>query len=121
MLAPRMRPTSSFLTIGFALMMLAFGACSSAPNTQYLPIGQRCNSSDDCGTTPYDCVTAGYPGGYCERNCAVDGDCPLDSYCASSHCRRKCTDITECREIEGYVCRTTGATGPYCDVPVGGK
>jgi len=92
--------------------------CDDAPNTQRLPIGTRCADDGTCGTTPYVCVLSKYPGGYCARPCTTDGDCPLDSICAQLSCRRKCVDDSTCRKAEGYVCRTTGATAPYCDIPV---
>ncbi|MGZ3408097.1 MAG: hypothetical protein ACXVAN_16720, partial [Polyangia bacterium] len=46
-----------------ALALVAAG-CSDASNTQYLPIGSRCSSSSQCGTSPYSCAIAGYPYGY---------------------------------------------------------
>ena len=95
----------------------ASGGCDDGPNTQRLPIGQRCAEDSVCGTSPYACETTGYPGGYCDKTCATDADCPSDSVCYVTKCRRKCTGATECRQAEGYTCRTTGATAPYCDVP----
>ena len=109
----------SFLGLTSVLgLLLVLTGCSAAPNTQFVPIGQRCSSSDDCGTPPYDCLITNHPGGYCERTCAIDGDCPPDSYCiGAAHCRRKCTDDSTCREVEGYVCKPNGTNGRYCDVP----
>ena len=95
--------------------------CSEAPNTQRLPIGTRCAADSDCGTPPYICTLGKYTGGYCSAACNTDGDCPLDSICAALTCRRKCTDDTTCRNAEGYVCRLTGATAPFCDLPVSGN
>jgi hypothetical protein len=100
---------------------IAIAACGDPPNTQYLPIGQRCGEDGECGTPPYRCeMGSSYPGGYCERSCATDGDCPLDAICAAGRCRRKCLAPAECRQIEGYTCRPTGATSPFCDLPVSG-
>ncbi len=107
----------------FTLCLCAAGVagCDDGPNTQRLPIGTRCSSDDNCGTTPYVCTVASHPGGYCARSCTTDGDCPIDAICAALSCRRKCTDDTTCRQSEGYVCRLTGATSPYCDIPAGGN
>jgi hypothetical protein len=69
----------------------------------------------------------GYPGGYCDKPCATDGDCPLDSVCAATRCRRKCVDSnnapepTKCRQFEGYTCRVGLATAPFCDLPGSGS
>ena len=95
-------------------LALALG-CSESANTQHLPIGSRCASNDDCGTKPYSCNKT-YPGGYCQKDCDTNGECPQDSLCAKPQCRRKCTDAQQCREREGYTCGAAGATGPVCDV-----
>lgn len=105
--------------VALLVATLALGACGDPPNTQYLPIGQRCGEDGECGTPPYRCQSASYPGGYCERSCVTDGDCPLDAICATGHCRRKCV-TGECRVLEGYTCRPTGATSPFCDLPAAG-
>jgi len=57
----------------------------------------------------------GYPNGYCQKDCATDGDCPSDAICVSSQCRRKCQMTSQCRVAEGYLCRP-GGTGSVCDV-----
>jgi hypothetical protein len=92
------------------------GGCSDGPGTQYRPIGSDCSSSDQCGTRPFSCVTAGYPHGYCQKDCATDGDCPSDSVCVAPQCRRKCHTSTDCRTAEGYVCRADGPS-QVCDLP----
>jgi hypothetical protein len=97
-------------------LLVLSGACGSPPNTAYLPIGSRCRVDDDCGTRPYSCQ-ASLPGGYCVKDCTIDGDCPADAACASGKCRRKCTESTQCRVPENYVCRDVGATSLVCDVP----
>jgi hypothetical protein len=98
------------------LFLLAVVGCNDGPNTQYRPIGSDCSSGDQCGTSPYSCATAGYPNGYCQKDCATDGDCPSDSVCVVPHCRRKCQSASACRTSEGYVCRADGVA-PHCDVP----
>ena len=101
-----------------ASLSLGLFGCSDGPNTQYLPVGERCSDDGQCGTSPYVCEMAPYPGGYCDKPCAVSTDCPSDSVCAVTHCRRACTDSAQCRQAEGYVCRPTGADKPYCDLPL---
>ncbi len=108
--------------VGAILVFLVAG-CGSGSNTQKEPIGSRCKSNGNCGSTPFQCETDGYPGGYCDKPCATDGDCPLDSLCLPkplSACRRRCNDSVECRtdtgDGRGYACITSeGTTGSYCD------
>lgn len=96
--------------------------CSDPSHTQYLPIGSRCTSSHQCGTSPFDCNSAD-PGGYCELPCATDGDCPADSLCAlppgapasARACRRRCDRDADCRVAEGYVCTPLSTTTSVCD------
>lgn len=99
------------------LLAIVAAACSDSSNTQFLPIGSRCSSSSQCGTSPYDCVVAGYPFGYCEKPCKVDGECPADSLCNSviGACRRVCLDDSTCRVSEGYSCQPL-ETKSVCEV-----
>ncbi len=90
------------------------GACDDGPGTQYLPIGSACSSSGQCGTTPFDCK-ATYPGGYCEKPCTIDANCPTDSLCAGTVCRRKCGALADCRSAAGYECRSEGLTTSVCE------
>ena len=87
--------------LALTLVLVAAG-CSDPANTQYLPIGSPCSSDRQCGTSPYDCAVAGYPGGYCEKSCATDGDCPSDSLCSAlvKACRRVCTSDAACRTTD---------------------
>ena len=96
------------------------GGCSSPSNTQFIPIGSRCSSDGDCGTRPFNCKSApSYPGGYCQKDCALTSDCPLDADCVAGECRRKCTATGQCRANEGYQCRAAaGAPDLVCDVPL---
>jgi hypothetical protein len=115
--------------VGPILVFLVAG-CGSG-SAQKEPIGSRCKSNGNCGSAPFQCETGpSYPGGYCDKPCTTDGDCPLDSVCAPlspSVCRRRCNDndATElCRTDSGdgygYACVTTeGATADYCgNVPL---
>ena len=102
------------VSLCFAALLVA---CTQADNLQYLPIGTRCTQSEQCGTNPYFCHESGYPGGYCEKPCTADGDCPSDSVCAVSVCRRKCTNVAQCRADEGYTCKAqTGVTTNFCEL-----
>jgi len=89
----------------FLLITLLVG-CGDASNTQYLPIGSRCSSSGQCGTSPFECATTNLPNGYCSKSCTTDGDCPPDSLCnPTPHaCRRRCKVSADCRLAEGYSC-----------------
>jgi hypothetical protein len=100
--------------------VLLVGACGSPSNTQFLPIGSRCGSSDQCGTSPYDCASA-LPGGYCERSCKTSSDCPADSSCIGTACRRRCDADTDCRFTDGYACRALGGDHAVCDLPTLGS
>ena len=95
-------------------MLVGLVACDAAPNTAFVPVGSRCSGDRDCGTAPYRCELK-LPGGYCEKPCGLDGDCPADAACALGKCRRKCTDTTGCRSVEGYACQDRGGTSLVCD------
>lgn len=99
-------------------LALVVAGCSDSANTQYLPIGSRCSSNGQCGTSPFDCATSAYPFGYCEKPCATDGDCPSDSLCSASAkaCRRVCTSDTSCRVADGYSCQPIAGNRLVCDV-----
>lgn len=96
------------------LLALVAVGCGDGTNTQYLPIGSRCGADGDCGTRPYSCQKQ-YPGGYCQKDCSSNAECPQDSLCAVGKCRRVCATSTECRSREGYLCREAGATGTVCE------
>jgi hypothetical protein len=98
------------------LSLLVLG-CGDSANMQYLPIGSRCSRDSTCGTDPYRCRTDGYLGGYCDKPCATDGDCPADAWCVPPlGCRRSCQqNMDSCRTAEGYVCQIVPGRS-YCDV-----
>ncbi len=102
-----------------ALLALVVAGCSDPANTQYLPIGSRCSSSSQCGTTPFNCSISGFPNGYCDKPCTTDGDCPLDSLCGTAlprACRRVCMSTSDCRAAEGYTCQLLPTGKSVCDV-----
>ena len=110
-----MKPAALFaLTL---TLTLAVAGCSDPANTQYLPIGSRCSSSSQCGTSPYDCAISGYPFGYCEKSCTTDGDCPADSLCSAvvKACRRVCTSDAACRVADGYSCQPVAGGRGACE------
>ena len=105
------RTVGMWMVLAAALTVLG---CSEGPNTQSTPIGSRCSSNSACGTKPYNCETT-LPGGYCQKDCSTDGDCPADSVCPAHECRRRCINTAECRSSEGYTCLSDG-TNTFCDV-----
>jgi hypothetical protein len=101
-----------------AIFVLVAGACTDPAGTQYLPIGSRCGTSSQCGTSPYVCnASASYTNGYCEKACKTDGDCPADAVCnpSTQGCRRKCKVTGDCRSAEGYVCVALNPTNSVCE------
>ncbi len=121
---PLMQPNASVRRAwSWVLVAIVAGlaACSAGSNVQFLPIGSRCSSNNDCGTKPYNCVTVDYPGGYCQKDCVTDGDCPADSACVQNECRRTCAGTVDCRAAEGYGC-AIGAGTPklVCDISAKG-
>ena len=98
-------------------LALAVAGCSDPSNTQYVPIGSRCSSNTQCGTSPYDCAISGYPFGYCEKSCTTDGDCPADSLCSAvvKACRRVCSSDTACRTADGYTCQSVAGGRGVCE------
>lgn len=106
------------LTLALVVAPLVAG-CGDSANTQYLPIGSRCSSNGQCGTSPFDCAIAGHPYGYCEKPCTTDGDCPADSLCSAlavpKACRRVCTSDTACRTDDGYSCQPVAGGRAVCE------
>jgi len=82
-------------------------------------VGDSCEITDDCGPE-LGCISPGfgYPGGYCMKSCASDADCPQgqawsSSCCpgniaglANSICSLDCEVDGDCRQAEGYVCKS---------------
>ena len=70
-------------------------------------VGDACAADTDCAY--YDCVV-GLPSGYCSKAmCNLTG-CPDDSSCyrvgsgSDYMCIKDCTENSECREDDGYIC-----------------
>jgi hypothetical protein len=104
------------MKIWILLAALALPACDTSSNTILLPIGSRCTSSGDCGSSPFRCATT-FPGGYCEKPCITNGDCPSNAACIVGACRLSCSDpAIRCRAAEGYRCLVESGT-PVCDFP----
>ena len=111
-----------------------FGGCSIPTVKQLLTIGSPCSQSFECGSQPQFACNTQLPGGYCEKDCKSDADCPgpsVESICAfngpvSGKCRLKCTGPANCRFVSGYICRPASndpnsmASNGYCDLPANG-
>jgi hypothetical protein len=101
------------------------GAASAALAGCSPKIGSRCNTNADCGTSGTLVCDTSQPYGYCtEFNCtpgacqdraacveflpSVPG-CPYDDYRSPSRtgivfCMEHCTQDSDCRQSDGYVC-----------------
>jgi hypothetical protein len=102
------------LALTLAGALLALG-CSDPANTQYLPIGSACSADTQCGTPSFACAS-NYRGGYCQKPCSSNSDCPSDALCLPSlkQCRRSCASAADCRASEGYACVPL-SHGAVCD------
>ncbi len=77
-------------------------------------LGAACQSNDDCDTGL--CVT-GLPGGYCSNTCSGAGDCGPNGSCwnlgaPEQLCLKNCTEDSQCRGSDGYVCDSDGTCYP---------
>ena len=98
--------------------------------------GDPCTGVGDCGgvsSTSVECVeeitqgtaTILFPGGYCTATCFEAGDCGTGATCSGFApgeliCLKECTDVSDCRETEGYECRDRlGSTETFCQPPRG--
>ncbi len=101
-------------------------------------VGDPCGIDGDCtstvGTDPFclDEVTTGdgtieFPNGYCSASCTRDGDecgegavCErLGGYGSPRMCFKECTDDTDCRDSEGYVCNEFWSGNSGCTPDLG--
>lgn len=84
-------------------------------------IGDACSSAGQC-TAPSgltaECLQTvmfvlTFPNGYCSAGCDPQNDqCGAGAICATflmeNHCMKTCTDVSQCRGSEGYVCDNMG-------------
>jgi len=113
------------------------GACCPAGNGM---VGEACGDVSQCtditdGTA--ECLTnifgvITFPGGYCTgSSCTVGNSCDsgtgicVDIMGFASYCLKPCTDVSECRGAEGYVCQAAASQPQpgdptYCIPPFGG-
>ena len=95
-----------------ALVLIAFLA-GCAPR-----VGDSCETSAECPSGAICDVTA--PGGYCAiRDCDSES-CPDGSVCVEfdheTFCLEYCEIDGDCRENDGYVCRTDNGPAGFCYV-----
>ncbi|MBV71757.1 MAG: hypothetical protein CMH52_10495 [Myxococcales bacterium] len=84
-------------------------------------LGAACTQNSDCETGL--CFT-GMPGGYCSKVCESAADCGATGSCwtlgqQDRICLLNCTDSSECRDGEGYVC--DGDNTCFPSAPSGGS
>jgi serine protease len=71
-------------------------------------VGVACTGDPQCnGGT---CITD-LPGGYCTLDCTDSGECPSGATCfwvtedqSLAACFKDCTNSSQCRQAEGYIC-----------------
>jgi len=113
-LTPRTSRASSFLfTIVVGIGLWSAAAC--APET-----GDACIASTEC--SPGQVCDTTSPGGYCIEYDCVDNGCAEEAICVEftqvSACMRRCDSDADCRNRDGYVCRSDVGSVPFCYVPV---
>jgi hypothetical protein len=83
-------------------------------------LGDGCASSEDCGGGLY-CEDSLGEGGYCSTDCQNDTDCPSGGLCFSLQdqtgeayqmCLKPCTDDSDCRTGDGFICDVDGTCFP---------
>jgi hypothetical protein len=83
--------------------------------------GDACANDAACGFSPWDCLTgASFPGGYCGGMCTPGVTaCPAGSIChdpdgavsGDEYCADTCTFNNQCRQSDGYQCRSSSVAG----------
>jgi hypothetical protein len=101
------------LSLAFAAATLAIG-CAPA-------IGDECETALDCSSQGSRICDRTQPSGYCTIEGCEEGTCPEDSVCvkfrpsiervAVSYCMAGCDNTSDCRNDEGYRCRTAQEFG----------
>lgn len=79
-------------------------------------IGDDCSTSLDCSAQNNRVCDRQQPGGYCTLNGCENDSCPDEAICvtfrpeperlSSTWCMAECDDSSDCREDEGYRCRS---------------
>lgn len=98
----------------------AGGRCAPDPATTR--VGAPCTTTVDCGTYERDAcnneVGDGFPGGYCSMEPCDDVQiCSPGATCVAMPfetpaCMQSCTNDSDCRTAEGYVCQLFPTTPP---------
>lgn len=98
------------LSLALAASTLAIG-CAPA-------IGDECETALDCSSQGSRICDRTQPNGYCTIEGCENGTCPEGSVCvkfrpliervATSYCMAGCDNTSDCRNDEGYRCRTAG-------------
>ena len=99
--------------IGSCLTVLCLALLASACGHE---IGDSCSSSLDCSQSSSRICDRTQSGGYCTINPCERGTCPEESTCvefrpsevrlAVTYCMKKCSSDGDCRDDEGYHCKT---------------
>lgn len=98
------------------------GGGTCAPDSALTNVGASCVTTVDCGTYSRDACNSevgdDYPGGYCVMEpcddvnvCSPGATCVAMPY-ETPACMQACTDDSECRTDEGYVCQLFPTTPP---------
>lgn len=107
------RIVSLLATSTLAVALCLGSGC--APQT-----GDACITSTECG--PGQVCDTTSPGGYCLEYDCVDNGCAEEAICVEftqvSACMKRCDSDKDCRNRDGYVCRTDVGSVPFCYVPV---
>ncbi|MCB9778912.1 MAG: hypothetical protein H6742_10145 [Alphaproteobacteria bacterium] len=96
------------------------GTC--APDPDLTHVGEACTTTVDCGTYSRDACNSeigdDYPGGYCVMEpcddvtvCSPGATCVAMPY-ETPACMASCSDDSDCRVDEGYVCQLFPTTPP---------
>ena len=106
------RALARVLTAALGIVLCSVAAC--APQT-----GDACIASTECG--PGQVCDTTSPGGYCLEYDCLDNGCAEEAICVEftqvSACMRRCDSDADCRNRDGYVCRTDVGSVPFCYVP----
>jgi hypothetical protein len=97
-------------------------ACVSGSCMGGTIVGGSCTDDSQCGANGY-CLSGqqGFPGGYClVLNCSDSNPCPAGNDCytlfsdGTTACIKHCTQDSECRTQDGYICDSYNTCWPGC-------